>query len=190
MRLIGPVIAAPIIRVKTGQPNGMKRSRLFANRNPLNQNIPEAATRAMSGYYPNRGTFISAGPICPGPPARWNGRYILGGMAIEDEWYDPDPGFDPATPRGVNIRMWDSDAGEWDMMWVHTSGKQVQDLRAGMVDGELTMWQAYPERPNFRATFHRLSADSWERITYARDEAGEWAKQFSLRATRIPCPSE
>lgn len=129
-------------------------------------------------------------PPRPGPRARWNGRYILGGMAIQDEWFDPDPGLDPSSPRGVNVRMWDADAGEWDMMWIHTSGKQVLDLRAAMVDDVLTMWQIYPEGVDSRSTFHRLSPDSWERISYVRDEEGEWAKQFRLRATRIPCPAE
>jgi hypothetical protein len=126
-------------------------------------------------------------PPRPGPAPRWNGRYILGGMAIEDEWFDPDPGLVPDAPRGVNIRMWDSEAGEWDMSWLHTAGRQVQDLRAKMIEGRLTMWQVYPERPNFRAEFDRLGPDSWERVTYAPDEQGEWQPTFKLVATRIAC---
>lgn len=126
-------------------------------------------------------------PPRPGPAPRWNGRYTLGGMAIEDEWFDPDPGLDPDAPRGVNIRMWDAEDGEWDMMWVHTSGRQVQDLRAKVIDGKLTMWQVYPERPNFRAYFERLDPDRWQRVTLAPDEDGEWQPTFSLVATRIPC---
>ncbi|WP_209348813.1 hypothetical protein [Pontixanthobacter sp. CEM42] len=128
-------------------------------------------------------------PPRPGaPPSRWNGRYILGGMAIEDDWYQVDPGIDPETPRGINVRMWDTKAGEWDMMWVHTATNQVQDLRAKMIDGKLTMWQEYPQRPNFRAYFERLGPDSWHRVTLAKDENGEWVKQIRLLATRIPCP--
>lgn len=126
-------------------------------------------------------------PPRPGPTARWNGRYVLGGMAIEDEWYAVDPGIDPVAGRGINIRMWDPDASEWDMMWVATGGRQVQDLRAKIVDGKLTMWQVYPDRPTFRAYFERLDADRWHRITLARDDAGEWQPTFKLVATRIPC---
>ncbi|GAA4049344.1 hypothetical protein GCM10022213_21540 [Parerythrobacter jejuensis] len=126
-------------------------------------------------------------PPRPGPTARWNGRYILGGMAIMDEWYDPDPGFDPSSPRGVNVRRWNDGSAEWDMMWVHTAGFQVQDLRARILDGKLTMWQVYPERPNFRAYFERLGPDSWQRIALAPDEAGKWQPTFKLVATRIPC---
>ena len=47
--------------------------------------------------------------------------------------------------------MWDAEDGEWDMMWVHSAGRQVQDLRAKVIDGKVTMWQVYPERPGFRA---------------------------------------
>ena len=124
------------------------------------------------------------------PPARWNGRYILGGMAIEDEWFDVDPGLDPEVGRGVNVRMWDAEDGEWDMMWVHTRGRNVQDLRAGMIDGTLTMWQIYPERPGFRAIFEREGPDSWYRIAYAKNEAGEEVPTYKLVATRIPCRDE
>ena len=109
-------------------------------------------------------------------------------MAIEDEWFDPDPGLVPDSPRGVNIRMWDAEAGEWDMTWIHTSGRQVQDLRAKVIEGRLTMWQVYPERPNFRADFERLGPDSWQRVQYAPDEQGEWQPTFKLVATRIACP--
>lgn len=126
-------------------------------------------------------------PPRPGPKSRWNGWYELGGMAIADEWYDTDPGFDPNSGRGLNVRTYDPDAGEWDMMWFHTSTLQVQDLRAEVIDGVLTMWQVYPERQNFRATFHIEDEDHWSRITYAKDEAGEWVKTVKLAATRIAC---
>lgn len=121
------------------------------------------------------------------PPARWNGRWILGGMAIEDEWFDADPGLDPRSARGVNVRMWDPQAGEFDMMWVYDGTHQVQDLRAREIDGVLTMWQVYPERPDFRATFHRLPDGAWERITLAPDENGEWRPTVRLRATPVAC---
>ena len=128
-------------------------------------------------------------PPRPGPKARWNGRYVLNGMAIEDEWFNTDPGSDPATGRGINVRMWDPEEGEWDMMWFDTTSRQVQDLRAGIVDGKLTMWQVYPENRNFKAVFERLGPDSWHRIQYAQGEEGDWQPTYKLVATRIPCPA-
>lgn len=126
-------------------------------------------------------------PPQPGNTARWNGHYGLDGMAIIDEWFHPDPATDPNAPRGVNVRMYDPDAEEWDMMWVNTTGRQVQDLRAKVIDGDLTMWQVYPERPGFLATFHVEDADHWHRVSYIKDQDGNWVEQFKLAATRLPC---
>jgi len=126
-------------------------------------------------------------PPRPGPSPRWNGWYGLGGMAIYDEWYSPDPGLAPNSPRGVNVRIYDTDSAEWKMMWVHTKGATVQDLRAEMREGVLTMWQVYPERPDFRAEFNVIDKDHWNRITYNKDENGDWVKTIKLAATRIPC---
>jgi len=128
-------------------------------------------------------------PPKPDATARWNGRYVLGGMAIMDEWYNPDPAQDAAAPRGVNVRMYDPESGEWDMMWLATSNHQVQDLRARMEDGHLAMWQVYPERPDFRAEFETTDPDHWARVSYTKDENGEWVKQYKLAATRIRCPA-
>lgn len=126
-------------------------------------------------------------PPRPGPRARWNGWYGLGGMAIYDEWYDPDPGLDPSSNRGVNVRFYDSEASQWKMMWIATNAAVVQDLRAEVRDGKLTMWQVYPERPNFLADFTVVDQDHWHRISYTKNDAGEWTPQFKLAATRIPC---
>lgn len=126
-------------------------------------------------------------PPQPGVTARWNGWYGLGGMAIYDEWYHPDPAQDPDAPRGVNIRMYDPEAEEWDMMWIATGAHQVQDLRAKMKEGELWMWQVSPERPGFKAKFVIKDADHWARISYTKDENGDWVEQFKLAAARIPC---
>ncbi len=126
-------------------------------------------------------------PPRPGPRARWNGWYSMGGMMITDEWYDPDPGLQLDSPRGVNVRMYDPASAEWKMMWVATAGAQVQDLRAAMRDGKLTMWQVYPTEIELVADFTVDDADRWHRVSYVRDEAGEWVPQYKLAATRIAC---
>jgi hypothetical protein len=126
-------------------------------------------------------------PPRPGPHARWNGWYSMGGMMITDEWFDPDPGLQPDAPRGVNVRMYDAASEEWKMMWVSTTGAQVQDLRAGMRDGKLTMWQVYPTEIDPVADFTIEDEDHWYRVSYVQDDAGEWVPQYKLRATRIPC---
>ena len=126
-------------------------------------------------------------PPRPGPQARWNGWYGLGGMTIHDEWYGTDPGLKPDTGRGINVRFYDTKSSEWKMMWIHTKAATVQDLRAEMKDGKLTMWQVYPERPNFRAEFNVIDKGHWNRITFAKDDDGNWVKTIKLAATRIAC---
>ncbi|MEM7100246.1 MAG: hypothetical protein AAF541_18405 [Pseudomonadota bacterium] len=117
--------------------------------------------------------------------ARWNGWYGLEGMAIYDEWIDPDP---QRGGLGVNVRTFDAKEKQWKMMWVSTTGLQVLDLRAQILDGVLTMWQAYPARPGWQAKFEILSEDSWQRIDYTQDESGEWQPGFRLVAKRTACP--
>ncbi len=126
-------------------------------------------------------------PPRPGPRARWNGWYSMGGMMITDEWYDPDPGLQSDSLRGVNVRLYDETSGEWKMMWVATGGAQVQDLRAGMKDGKLTMWQVYPKPIDLVADFTVEDANTWHRVSYVQDEDGAWTPKYKLRAMRIPC---
>jgi hypothetical protein len=116
--------------------------------------------------------------------AHWRGWYGLSGAAIYDEWVDPAPN---TGGLGVNVRIYDPEEAVWKMMWVSTTGMQVQDLRAEMRGGVLTMWQVYPERPGWKAEFEVLDDDRWARVSYQQDEAGAWQPQFRLVATRQPC---
>lgn len=119
--------------------------------------------------------------------ARWNGRWGLNGMAVYDEWFDPGPDR-PDGVWGVNVRTFDPQAGLWKMMWISLPERQVQDLRAEVRDGTLTMWQVYPERPGWKAEFETLDDDHWTRISYLQDPGtGEWTPQYRLAASRIPC---
>jgi hypothetical protein len=118
--------------------------------------------------------------------ARWNGRYGLNGMAIYDEWFDPGPDADVGV-WGVNVRTFDPAAEMWKMMWISLPSREVQDMRAAERDGTLTMWQVYPERPDWKAEFEVIDDDHWARVSFVRDDAGAWTPQYRLAATRIPC---
>ena len=74
------------------------------------------------------------------------------------------------------------------MMWISTNGMQVQDLRAKLVEGVLTMWQVYPERPGWKAEFKILDDHRWQRIDYNQDAHGQWQPGFKLVAVRTACP--
>jgi hypothetical protein len=121
-------------------------------------------------------------------PALWEGWYGLDGRAIVDEWFDLDTRNDRPPVRGVNVRVFDPTEGLWNMMWIAEPGYRVQDLRAEVRDGVLTMWQIYPERPGWKAEFEVTDADHWARIAYVQEEeGGAWTPQFRLAATRVPC---
>lgn len=126
-------------------------------------------------------------PPQPGVTARWNGWYGLGGMAIYDEWYNPDPAQNAEGNHGVNVRLYDDEENVWKMMWIATANKTVQNLRAEMQGGVLTMWQLSPERPDFKANFKVHDSDHWERISFTKDEEANWVKQYKLAASRLPC---
>lgn len=120
--------------------------------------------------------------------ALWEGWYGLDGRAIVDEWFDLDTTNGRPPTRGVNVRVFDPGEGLWKMMWIAEPTYQVQDLRAEMRDGVLTMWQIYPERPGWKAEFEITDEDHWARIGYQEDEeTGEWTPLFRLAATRVPC---
>ena len=116
--------------------------------------------------------------------AQWRGWYGLDGMAIYDEWIDPQP---DTGGLGTNVRLYDAEEGVWKMMWISTAGHQVQDLRAEIRAGELTMWQVYPARPGWKAVFELIDEDRWARVSYQQDEQDDWQPQFRLEATRQPC---
>ena len=116
--------------------------------------------------------------------AEWHGHKSLRNQVIQDEWFDPNPGQETS---GINIRMYDEQANEWKMMWISTSGKQVQDLRAGSIDGVLTMWQVYPERVGWKAEFENLDKCRWARADYVKQKSGSWQPQFRLVATKRAC---
>ena len=128
-------------------------------------------------------------PPRPGPHARWNGWWGLEGKMIYDEWFDTDPGLDPNSPRGVNVRFYDDQESVWKMMWISDAGRSVLDLRAEMRNDKLTMWQVYPNEIDLVADFTVEDEDHWYRVSYTKNDDGDWVPQFKLRATRIPCES-
>ena len=117
--------------------------------------------------------------------AKWRGWYGLDGHAVYDEWIDPDTTQVAGGNHGINVRMYDPEEKLWKMMWIATAGRQVQDLRAQVIDGVLTMWQEHPERPGWKAEFRVLDEKRWERIGYQLDAEGVHQPQFRLVATRV-----
>lgn len=121
--------------------------------------------------------------------ARWNGRYGLGGRAIIDEWYDPGYGYREGSGAGINIRIWDAEAGLWETAWHYTANNEVRELHQQVrADGRLWLWQVHPEAPERNVWFETYDNGEWARISQARDEAtGEWVNARRIYARPADC---
>ncbi|MEE4211955.1 MAG: hypothetical protein V2I43_22135 [Parvularcula sp.] len=128
------------------------------------------------------------GPFVEQFRARLTGRYVLGGRAIQDDWFDTDPGINPDTTMGLTTRMWDPAAGEWKIAWMNTPATTLTDLRASMEDGVLTMTTVYPAQPNYDAYFGHDGPDTWTRTAFKTEADGTRTPIWQAVATRIPCP--
>lgn len=123
--------------------------------------------------------------------ARWNGYYGFGGRAIFDEWFDPGYGYVETSGAGINIRLFDVEAGRWETAWHYTANTEVRELHQEVrEDGQLWLWQVYPEAGERDVHFETYDADHWARIERQRNEDGEWVNAVKLEARRATCPAE
>lgn len=126
--------------------------------------------------------------------AYWEGRWILGGHAIGDYWYDTPPatasrGNPPG--RGVNVRMYRADTKQWTNMWQHSSLAEVRTLISEVrEDGHMHMWASHPDTSDQRRMhFVVESEDRWVRIEERPlGPNGAWIPVHRLEATRASCP--
>lgn len=127
----------------------------------------------------------------PVATAEWNGWWGLEGHAIIDEWFGP-ANAEGLRNRGVNVRVWDEDAGRWRMTWQATRGAEAAIYESEVRDdGFMHMWQVSPpEEAETDAWFEITGDDTWIRVQKTRDETGAWINQFRLDAMRVPCDPE
>lgn len=128
------------------------------------------------------------GPEITSPRARLSGRYILGGRAIQDEWYDNDPGFNPKSTRGVTTRIYDAEAGHWKVTWISADKPVITQLKVAMEDNALTMRTLAPTQPNYDAVFERQGPDRWTRTAFRTNKDGTRTNTWQAIGTRIECP--
>jgi hypothetical protein len=103
----------------------------------------------------------------------WQNSAPESGIQVHDEWFDPGAPGGAGPVRGVNVRMYDPDDGVWKMMWIASPTRQVQDLRAEVREGVLTMWQLYPERPGWKADSRSALPEAPPRHAQSARSCGE-----------------
>jgi len=77
------------------------------------------------------------GSYKPRAEAQWNGRVILGGWAIEDEWIAPLP--DGRVSRGINIRSFNRASTKWDNRWLPTGTLEWSYFEAERIGETMVM---------------------------------------------------
>ena len=130
-----------------------------------------------------------------GQAAYWEGRWILGGTAISDYWYNSPPTGEGDPPgRGMNVRFFRRDLGpkgQWLNMWQHSRLSEVRTLLSEVRnDGLMHMWATSPDTSNQRRMHFVVEPDeAWRRVEERSFDGGEsWVEVARIHATRASCP--
>lgn len=130
------------------------------------------------------------GSVADGPPARWSGRYILDGWAIQDVWVSAQP--DGSAFHGTNIRSFNPETGKWDnrwlsqdnLQWKYFSAEKVGETMVMTGEGTDGQGRAFVDRN----IFYDIGADSWKwRKDRSYDGGETWIEGVGhIAATRAP----
>lgn len=107
----------------------------------------------------------------------WDGRYILGGHAIQDGGDSPWRGF-----SATNIRVFDPDAGHWKVTWFGTPVYRT-GLWEGGAEGDTMVVRESGDGGDTVLTFYDIRDDgfSWKAETVAADGGRTLVWEISCR---------
>ncbi len=118
--------------------------------------------------------------------AEWHGRWVLGGWAIADEWISTLP--DGREFRGVNLRSFDSERGEWDNRWLAPIARQWKYFSARREGETMVMLggEGSDPRGEFidRNTFHDITGESF---LWRKDRSWDGGETWLEGLARIEC---
>lgn len=133
-----------------------------------------------------------------GWPAIWSFKYVLGGFAIEDLWYQKQEDFSPALKnlnrdvQGINFRIYDRVEGHWELMWFVNSqtdsSKSPATTRfiAEYKDGEYIMTQPFKEEgPWTRITFSNMNGETFDWLSETSEDGEAWKERLRITGKRI-----
>ncbi len=122
----------------------------------------------------------------------WVWHYVLNGKAVQDVWI-PDPEHSPpSATMGTNLRVYDPERDQWEMVWVTETLGRFQTFTAKMREGEIVMHGDVPEGPFpahlARITFHNISSDhfDWKYEASAPGDGQSWNLHSTLSCDRSP----
>jgi len=130
------------------------------------------------------------GVLGPERSARWTGRYILDGWAIEDVWESTGP--DGSPFQGVNIRSFNPKTHVWDNRWLSSRDLQWAYYSSEKVGETMVMTggEGVDARGPFidRNTFYDIKPESWSwRKDRSWDGGDTWVEGIAtISAKRLP----
>ncbi len=126
------------------------------------------------------GTMVDAGS------ARWEGRWILDGWAIADEWISEQP--DGTLFHGVNIRSFNPESRRWDNRWLSSHTLQWKYFWAEKVGDTMVMTGGEGTDPGGafvdRNVFSEASSDGFH---WRKDRSWDGGETWIEGVARIVC---
>lgn len=116
----------------------------------------------------------------PGNGARWVFECVGDGTAVQDYWLPPGGGF------GTNVRTYNTDSGEWEIIWAASNQKGLMHITASLNDDdEIVMHVVKPDfDPPRRIIFFPPDDEGWDWVQQWSFDGGEtWVDVYRIRAT-------
>ncbi len=116
----------------------------------------------------------------PGKGARWVFECIGDGVAVQDYWMPNGGGF------GTNLRTYNPDAGEWEIVWAAAKQNGLMHITAQENDeGNVVMDIVAPATPQpRRIIFFKPTDTGWNWVQqWSFDEGATWTDVYRIRAT-------
>ena len=121
---------------------------------------------------------------------QWVWHYVLDGAAVQDVWLPDSEKSPPGAAKGTNLRVYDTENDEWDMVWTTETSGRFQHFTAKMIEGEIVMRGDIPagQRPAHRAriTFHNISHEhfDWKYEASSPNGGTQWQLFSSMSCQR------
>ena len=108
----------------------------------------------------------------------WDGRYILGGRAIQDGGASPWRGFE-----ATNIRVYDPDRATWVVSWFGTPAQR--GIWEGGVEGDELVVRQGNDNGTSILTFHDISQNGFSWRAEFQPHGGEIRLQWRIRCEKV-----
>ncbi|MEM9388197.1 MAG: hypothetical protein AAGA68_24310 [Pseudomonadota bacterium] len=112
--------------------------------------------------------------------ARWIFECIGDGVAVQDYWQPNGGGW------GTNLRTYNAETEQWDIVWAATSLQGLQRISAKQAaDGSVVMSVDYPTPPQpRRIIFYPPDEGGWRWVSqWSFDEGKTWLDVYRIQAT-------